>query len=56
MPVDASAGVAAPATDAAIARLDAVTLDEVRQVAAGITEQLAVACVGPHTVEDFESV
>jgi predicted Zn-dependent peptidase len=41
--------------DVAIERLDAVTLDEVRQVAAGITEDLAVACVGPQTVEDFES-
>ena len=41
--------------DAAIERLDAVTLDQVQEVAQGITEQLAVACVGPQTVEDFES-
>jgi predicted Zn-dependent peptidase len=41
--------------DAAIELLDAVTLDQVRQVAEGITEELAVACVGPQTVEDFES-
>jgi predicted Zn-dependent peptidase len=39
--------------DAAIAALDAVTYDEVRDVAAGITENLAVACVGPHTAEEF---
>jgi predicted Zn-dependent peptidase len=42
--------------DAAIQRLDEVTLDEVREVAAGITQELAVACVGPHTAEDFGSV
>ncbi|MFI5005369.1 MAG: M16 family metallopeptidase [Solirubrobacterales bacterium] len=39
--------------DAAIAALDAVTYEEVREVAAGITENLAVACVGPHTAEEF---
>jgi len=39
--------------DAAIAALDAVTLDDVRRVAAGISQELAVACVGPHTVADF---
>ena len=33
--------------DAAIAALDAVTFDEVREVAAGIGDDLAVACVGP---------
>jgi predicted Zn-dependent peptidase len=42
--------------DTAIELLDAVTLDEVRQVAGGVSEDLAVACVGPQTVEDFESV
>jgi predicted Zn-dependent peptidase len=42
--------------DAAIDRLDKVTLSQVREVAAGISNDLAVACVGPHTVEDFESV
>ncbi len=42
--------------DAAIARVDEVTFDQVRDVAAGISEELAVACVGPHTREDFESV
>jgi len=39
--------------DAAIAALDAVTFDEVRDVAAGVADRLAVACVGPHTVEEF---
>ncbi len=39
--------------DAAIAALDAVTFDEVREVAAGISEELAVACVGPHSAEEF---
>jgi predicted Zn-dependent peptidase len=39
--------------DAAIAALDAVTFDEVREVAAGVADNLAVACVGPHTVEEF---
>ena len=34
--------------DAAIAALDAVTYDEVREVAAGVADNLAVACVGPH--------
>jgi predicted Zn-dependent peptidase len=41
--------------DAAIERLDDVTPAQVREVAAGISEGLAVACVGPHTVEEFES-
>jgi predicted Zn-dependent peptidase len=39
--------------DAAIAALDAVTFDEVREVAAGVADNLAVACVGPHTAEEF---
>jgi predicted Zn-dependent peptidase len=41
--------------DAAIERLDQVELKDVREVAAGISESLAVACVGPHTVEEFEA-
>jgi predicted Zn-dependent peptidase len=41
--------------DRTIALLDEVTLDEVRGVAAGIAEDLAVACVGPHTAEEFAS-
>jgi predicted Zn-dependent peptidase len=39
--------------DAAIAALDAVTYDEVREVAAGVADRLAVACVGPHTADEF---
>ncbi len=39
--------------DAAIAALDAVTFDEVREVAAGVADNLAVACVGPHTADEF---
>jgi predicted Zn-dependent peptidase len=39
--------------DAAIAALDAVTFKEVREVAAGVAEKLAVACVGPHSAEEF---
>src|SRR5271168_4680383 len=39
--------------DAAIAALDAVTFEEVREVAAGVVENLAVACVGPHAAEEF---
>ncbi len=33
--------------DAAIRALDAVTFDEVREVAAGVPDELAIACVGP---------
>ena len=40
--------------DESIARMDAVTFDEVVEVARGIDpEQLAVACVGPHTPAEF---
>ncbi len=39
--------------DEAIAALDAVTFDEVRDVAAGVADKLAVACVGPHSAEEF---
>jgi predicted Zn-dependent peptidase len=39
--------------DAAIAALDAVTFDEVREVAANVADNLAVACVGPHEEGDF---
>ena len=41
--------------DMTIALLDEVTFDEVRSVAAGIADELSVACVGPHTVEELES-
>src|SRR4051794_31410743 len=40
--------------DDAIAALDAVTYDEVRAIAEAVDpEQLAVACVGPHAVDEF---
>jgi predicted Zn-dependent peptidase len=39
--------------DAAIAALDAVTYEEVREVAASVAKDLAVACVGPHEAGDF---
>ena len=39
--------------DVAIAALDAVTYAEVREIAAGIADRLAVACVGPQAAEDF---
>jgi predicted Zn-dependent peptidase len=39
--------------DAAIAALDSVTFEEVREVAAGVADNLAVACVGPHAAEEF---
>jgi predicted Zn-dependent peptidase len=39
--------------DAAIAALDGVTFDEVREIADGISESLSVACVGPHSLDDF---
>jgi predicted Zn-dependent peptidase len=40
--------------DDAIAALDAVTEDDVREVAGRIEGEPTVACVGPHHVEDFE--
>ncbi len=39
--------------DALVAALDAVTYDEVREVAAGVADKLAVSCVGPHTADEF---
>jgi predicted Zn-dependent peptidase len=39
--------------DDAIAALDAVTFDEVREVAAGVADKLAVACVGPQSADEF---
>jgi predicted Zn-dependent peptidase len=39
--------------DAAIAALDDVTFEEVREVAAGVADNLAIACVGPHTTGEF---
>jgi predicted Zn-dependent peptidase len=42
--------------DTTIALLDQVTFDDVRTVAAGVADELSVACVGPHTVEELETV
>jgi predicted Zn-dependent peptidase len=39
--------------DVAIAALDAVTFEEVREVAANVAEELAIACVGPHEANEF---
>jgi predicted Zn-dependent peptidase len=39
--------------DAAIAALDETTLDAVAEVARGVSEELSVACVGPHEVTEF---
>ena len=39
--------------DGAIAALDAVTLDEVAEVAREVADTLAIACVGPHSERDF---
>ena len=39
--------------DAAIAVLDETTYDDVARVARGISEELAVACVGPHSADEF---
>jgi predicted Zn-dependent peptidase len=41
--------------DQVIGLLDDVSFDEVAQVAKGISEDLSVACVGPHSLEEFES-
>jgi predicted Zn-dependent peptidase len=39
--------------DGAIAALDAVTLDEVAEVARDVADTLAIACVGPHSEAEF---
>lgn len=39
--------------DASIAAIDAVTHDQVSEVARGISGELAIACVGPHDAGDF---
>ena len=41
--------------DRTIELLDRVTFDEVKGVAAGVPDELSVACVGPHTVEELEN-
>jgi predicted Zn-dependent peptidase len=40
--------------DAAIAALDAVTIEEVTEVARDVADTLAIACVGPHTADEFD--
>ena len=39
--------------DAAIDALDAVTYEQVMDIARGISETLSVACVGPHSLDEF---
>src|SRR5918993_1201278 len=39
--------------DTAIEALDETTLDSVAEVARGISEELSVACVGPHSADEF---
>jgi hypothetical protein len=41
--------------DITIDLLDSVTFDEVREVAAGIADELSIAVVGPHTLEELET-
>jgi predicted Zn-dependent peptidase len=41
--------------DSSIDLLDRVTYEDVRAVAAGVADELSVACVGPHTVEELET-
>ncbi len=44
-----------PDPDTSIELLDQVTFDEVRQIAARVADQLSIACVGPHTVQELEA-
>ena len=41
------------APDRTIEQLDRVTFDQVRELAADIPDQLSVACVGPHSADEF---
>src|SRR5207302_10653782 len=41
--------------DRAIALLDEVPFERVAEVAAAVPDELSLACVGPQTLEDFES-
>jgi predicted Zn-dependent peptidase len=45
-----------PDPDRGISLLDQVTFDQVKEIAARIPERLSVACVGPHTAEELQSV
>jgi predicted Zn-dependent peptidase len=40
--------------DRAIEALDRVTFEDVIEVGRGISEELSVACVGPHTADEFD--
>ncbi|MGA9858014.1 MAG: pitrilysin family protein [Solirubrobacteraceae bacterium] len=44
-----------PNPDVSIELLDKVTYAEVREIAAGVADELSIACVGPHTVEELET-
>jgi predicted Zn-dependent peptidase len=44
-----------PDPDVTIELLDKITYDEVREVAAGVADELSIAVVGPHTVEELEA-
>jgi predicted Zn-dependent peptidase len=39
--------------DTAIGALDAVTYEQVVDIARGISTELSIACVGPHTQDEF---
>jgi predicted Zn-dependent peptidase len=39
--------------DAAIRALDEVAFEDVAEVARGVEDEIAVACVGPHSADDF---
>jgi predicted Zn-dependent peptidase len=41
--------------DITIELLDSVTFNEVREVAAGVADELSIAVVGPHTLEELET-
>jgi hypothetical protein len=41
--------------DTTIALLDQVTHEEVTEIAARVADELSVAVVGPHTIEELES-
>ncbi|MGO9898692.1 MAG: M16 family metallopeptidase [Solirubrobacteraceae bacterium] len=41
--------------DETIGLLDRVTVNDVAEVARGVQDELSIACVGPHTVQELES-
>ena len=45
-----------PDPDTTIALLDEVAFDQVAEMAKRVPEELSIACVGPHTVEELQSV